>query len=672
MVGALPRPDENRSDADERGQARIFVFVHLRLSAFIRVLFSEELFIRRWRASGRMKSAIEIIENTEKQLYVLCVLYGCFQGRDTMSQNHKHGLTRRDFLRLGGAALAGVALAGCRGSKLADVTAVPTPVSPTAQPLPTPAQGQLADAILVNGNIVTMDAKRTKAQALAIKNGRILLVGEEQAARGVSGASTKVIDLRGRTVTPGLIDAHCHLSACGLLGTAYVDVSWPAVFTIAQMQAKVAEWIAKTPAGKWVAGAGWVTFEGRNPTKRDLDPVSPKHPVMLINQGGHMAVVNSLALEMAGVNKNTPDPGNGRFLREANGEPSGTVLNHPAMDRFRRLWPPDLLDVKTMELSVLNPQAKFASMGVTSFQDVYARDLDRMQAYFNIARRGEMTIRGQVMNVLEYIQELDGRVKVLEGMRYEDDYMRFGGAKFQADGGLEGSYTSEPHNGIAWNIPIWKPKDLTEAVRAFHDAGYQVAIHTGGDAATDMALDAIEAAMKANPRSNPRHRIEHSVLNSTKALQREKDLGVVISTQPTLITAFADGCIRIWGEERTQRMIPTRTWLNMGVPLALSSDAPSMPWWDPQSTLFASVARISASKKPIGADQAMTIDEALYAHTMGSAYADFAETKKGSLEPGKFADLIVWHDNPYTVAMPDILKLTIDLTMVGGKIVHQV
>ena len=136
------------------------------------------------------------------------------------------------------------------------------------------------------------------------------------------GGSTQIIDLRGRTVTPGLIDAHCHLSACGLLGTVYVDISWPAVNTIEQMQAKVAERIAETPAGEWVVGAGWVTFDGRYPNKHDLDPVSPNHPVMLINQGGHMAVVNSLALEMAGVNASTKDPGNGRFLREANGEPT--------------------------------------------------------------------------------------------------------------------------------------------------------------------------------------------------------------------------------------------------------------------------------------------------------------------------------------------------------------
>jgi len=392
---------------------------------------------------------------------------------------------------------------------------------------------------------------------------------------------------------------------------------------------------------------------------------------MLINMGGHFAAVNSLALEMAGVTASTPDPGNGRFLREANNEPNGTIMNHPAMDYFRRLWPSDLSNVQTMEASVLSPQAKFAAMGVTSFQDVYARDMDRVLAYFNIAQRHEMTIRGQIMTVLEYIQELDGRIPAIEAIRYEDDYMHFAGGKVQVDGAGEASYTHEPHNGIAWNLPIWKPENLNQVVQAFHDAGYQIAMHTMGDAAVDMALDAIENAMTANPRPDPRHRIEHSVLNTNSALQRQKDLGVVISTQPTFIRAFGDGAQRIWGEERMQKMIPTRTWLDMGIPLCLSSDAPSLPWWDPQSTLVAAMTRLTATNQRVSPEQALTFEEALYAHTMGGAYADFAENKKGSLEPGKFADLAVWHDDPYSASIADLIELTIDLTMVGGKIVHQ-
>jgi predicted amidohydrolase YtcJ len=589
-----------------------------------------------------------------------------------MSHHHKHSLSRRDFIKLSGVALSGAALAACnRGSGLVELTAVPTPVSPATQPIPTLALGGVADTILVNGNIVTIDAKRTVAKALAIKNGIILAVGDNQTVHNMAGDSSKVIDLNGRTVTPGLIDAHCHLSACGLLGTTYVDISWPAINTIEQMQAKLAERIAKTPPGEWVLGAGWVVFDGRFPNKHDVDPISPKHPVMLINQGGHFAVVNSLALEMAGVNASTKDPGNGMFLREANGEPDGTIMNHPAMDYFRKLWPPDLLDLQGMEASILSPQAKFASMGVTSFQDVYARDMDRMQAYFDIGKRREMTIRGQVMNVLEYIQELDGRIPAIEAMRYEDDFMHFAGGKCQVDGAGEASFTHEPHNGIAWNMSIWKPDDLNQVVRAFHDAGYQMALHAIGDAAVDMGLDAIEAAMNANPRPDPRHRIEHSILNTDKALKRTKDLGVVISVQPQMIRAFGDGLEKIWGSERMQRMIPTRTWIDMGVPLCLGSDAPSMPWWNPQATLAGSIQRLTLTNKPVSPEQAMTIDEAMYAHTMGGAYADFAESKKGSLEPGKFADLIVWHDDPYALKPADLFKSTIDLTMVDGKAVYQ-
>ena len=296
-------------------------------------------------------------------------------------------------------------------------------------------------------------------------------------------------------MTPGLIDAHCHLSACGLLGTVYVDVSWPAINTIEQMNAKLAEKVAATPPGDWVLGAGWLTFKGGYPTKHDIDPISPKNPMMVINQGGHLAVVNSLALEMAGVNASTPDPGNGMFLREANNEPDGTIMNHPAMDYFRKLWPPDLLDKQAMEDSILSPQARFASYGVTSFQDVYARDMDRMQAYFDIGKSRKMTIRGQIMNVLEYIQELDGRIPAIEAMRYEDDFMHFAGGKCQVDGAGEASFTHEPHNGIAWNMSVWKPDDLKQVVprlprRRLPDGparvrrrgrGHGAGCHRGGD-----------------------------------------------------------------------------------------------------------------------------------------------------------------------------------------------
>ena len=186
----------------------------------------------------------------------------------------RRGFTRRDFLKLSGVGLAGATLASCERLTKVRVTAIPA-AGPSITPMPPLGPGETADAVLFNGNIVTMDARRSKVSALAIKNGLIRIVGDEQAARAIAGDTTQLIDLRGRTVTPGLIDAHCHLSACGLLGTAYLDVSWPGIKTVEALQAKVAEKVATTPKGQWIAGSGWVTFGGRYPTKHDLDPVSP-------------------------------------------------------------------------------------------------------------------------------------------------------------------------------------------------------------------------------------------------------------------------------------------------------------------------------------------------------------------------------------------------------------
>lgn len=594
--------------------------------------------------------------------------------------NHK-SLSRRDFLKFA-AGLGGAALACGQGKQVLEMTATPGPTpttgptatsGPTAPARPTPTQSPAAaaDTILVNGQVVTMDAADTVAQAVAIAGGQILKTGTDDDIRALAGPAAKVIDLRGRTLTPGLIDAHNHLSAVGLIGTAYIDINPPGVITIADLQAKIAEGVARTPAGEWVIAAGFIAFEGRMPDKHDLDPVSPNHPVMLINQGGHIGAVNSYALELAGVNANTPDPKFGVFVRDERGEPTGTLINHAAMDVFRRLWPADILSPETLERATVTPQAKFAAVGVTTFEDVNARGLPKVQAYFDVARRGEMTLRGYILNTIEYFQELQGRGEAIEAIRYEDDYMRFGGFKFLVDGAGAAAYTHEPTKGIAWDMATWDADQLKDAVGTLHAAGYQCAFHVVGDAAVDMALDAIEYAMNKNPRPDPRHRLEHVVLNTDAALQRTRDLGVVVSTQPQFIRLLGDYLQEVWGEERAQRMFPTRAWLDLGVPLALGSDSPTTPWYQPQITLAASLARLTATNKVVGEDQRLTIEEAMRAHTMGGAYAAFQENIKGSLEPGKMADLTVWTEDPYALSAPDLWRSTIDLTMVGGKVVYE-
>jgi len=578
-------------------------------------------------------------------------------------------LSRRDFIKLGALTIGGIALAGCRGDQIVKVTATPA-LAATALPAPTLAPGTVADTIFVNGKVVTLDASDSIAQAIAIKDGLILRTGTTDAIRALAGASTKVIDLRGKVATPGIIDTHNHLSVLGLMGTLYIDINPPAVKTLAELQAKIAEAVAKKQKGEWVIAQGFISFEGRNPEKRDLDPVSPNNPVMLINQGGHIGTVNSYALKLANVTASTPNPKYGMFGRDAKGEPNGVLINHSAMDIFRAMWA-NLLTPQIYEAAVTSPQPKFAAVGVTTFCDNNARGLDRMKAYFDAGRNHKMTLRGAIMNTIEYYPELAGRPEAVKAMQYEDDYMRLRGYKFLLDGAAAAMHTNEPHKGTAWDIATWDARQLNDAVKTLHALGYQCSFHVIGDAAVDMALDAIESAQKANPRADARHRIEHAVLNTDMALKRTKDLGVIVSTQPQGIRLLGDYFREILGEERAKRIIPTRTWLDLGVPLCLSSDSPTMPWYQPQITLAGALARVTGSNQVIAPDQCLTIKEAMRAHTVTSAYALFQEKIKGSLEPGKMADLIVWTEDPYTLSWQQLYNTTIDLTMVGGKVVYQ-
>jgi predicted amidohydrolase YtcJ len=220
-------------------------------------------------------------------------------------------------------------------------------------------------------------------------------------------------------------------------------------------------------------------------------------------------------------------------------------------------------------------------------------------------------------------------------------------------------------------MPTWNPQTFKDAVRALHDTGLQICVHCAGDAAVDLTLDAFEEAMNGNPRPDPRHRIEHCVITKPESTQRIKDLGVVVSTQPQFIRIGGDGYANLFGEERARRAIVTREWLESGVTVALGSDAPSTPWYTPLATLIGAVTRATFSNQRFEPDQAMTIQEALRAHTMSSAYAAHEEDIKGSIEAGKLADLVVWSTDPYTASMQELWQSTIEMTLIGGEIVHQ-
>lgn len=616
-------------------------------------------------------------------------------------------ITRRDFLKksalTAGAAVVGGLLEACGRraalrtptrplpSPIPTATEIPVPLTATpfppstATPLPSPTDTPLppelaADLLLVNGKVITVDPADTIAQAVAVKDGLIQAVGGDGAIRALVGEKTKLIDLGGKAVTPGLIDPHNHLQIWGLLQGFYVALMPPEVKTMDDLRKRLAEAIAQTPEGEWVRGY-FLALGGRLPNRHDIDPVSPHHPVWIMQQGGHYGSANSLALQMAGITADTPDPVGGVIEREANGEPSGVFYNHRAMDVLRRHVPQPTVEMVRDNIAAAQPV--FAAAGVTTFHDNNVRGVDTVGAYFDADREGQMLIRGQVHYTLEWPGDLERALKEIEYYQ-GDGFMRFAGFKFLLDGQPKMAYCHEPHNGVRWDVSTWEPQRFKDTVRALHDTGLQICVHCVGDAAVDLTLDAFEEAMNANPRPDPRHRIEHTILTTPQATQRIKDLGVVVSTQPQFIRLGGDYYADMFGEERAKRVIVTREWLEAAIPVALGSDAPTTPWLTPLVTLFGAVTRITFSNQRYQPEQAMTIQEALRAHTMGSAYAGFEEDIKGSIEPGKLADLAVWRKDPYTTietlskgpldsetVIPTLKSLRIVMTIVGGEIVHQ-
>lgn len=569
--------------------------------------------------------------------------------------------TRREFLITAGATLAGTALACGRSQNGA--TAVPTlaGITPVAPP------ELAADLALLNGKVITVDSADSIAQAVAVKNGLIQAVGTNDTIAALVGEATQVSDLVGKAVTPGLIDAHNHFQVVGLLNTYYVPLLPPDVVTVTDLQAKLAEVAAQTPEGEWIKGY-FLFIQGVGlPNRHDLDTVSPNHPVFIVQQGGHYGSANSLALEIAGITADTPDPEGGVIGREAGGEPDGIFYNHRAMDLVRRYMPAYTQEM--VQDNIATSQVLFAGCGVTSFQDNNVRGVDTVATYLDVGKQGGMYLRGAVYYTLEWPSDLDRALYEME--HYADNFMRFAGFKFLIDGQLTMAYCHEPHNGDRWNLPTWDPQMFKDAVRALHDTGLQICVHCVGDAAVDLTLDAYEEAMNANPRSDPRHRIEHAVITTPEATQRMKDLGVVVCTQPQFIRLAGDGYVDLLGEERAQRIIVTREWLDNGVVVALSSDAPSTPWYTPHATLIGAVTRATYSNERFEPDQALTIQEALRAHTMGAAYAAHEENVKGSIETGKMADLVVWGADPYTASVQELWEAVIEMTVVDGEIVHQ-
>ena len=574
-------------------------------------------------------------------------------------QSFSKKLTRRQFLRTGGIGLLSMA-AGYGQVKPFSF------LSKANSPTPIASAEEAADTILLNGKVFTVDQANTETQAVAIKNGLIQAVGKDREIALLTGEKTRVIELDGKAVSPGFIDPHVHFRVIGLDYLYYQPFLPPDVRDVASLQTAIADIAGSKPEGEWIQGYYLALADNMFPDRYDLDAASADHPIWIMHIGGHWGCANSAAIQLAGITAATPSPEGGIIEKDADGEPTGVFYNHRAMDVLRRVAPP--ITSETLTQAILNTQPVMAACGVTSYQDNNVRGLDQFKAYQDLAKQGKLYLRSSLYLTLEWPEDIE---KVDQVEYYQDDYSRVAGYKFLIDGQVPTAYCHQPHNGISWDLPTWDPENFKSVVRTLHDTGLQICTHCFGDAAADLALDAYEAAMNANPRSDPRHRLEHLVLTTSEATRRMRDLGVIASANPHFIYVAGDSYANNFGENMLDRIIVTREWLDNGVHLTIGSDAPSVPFHNPQATMAGSMSRLTFKKNVISPDQCLTFTEALRAHTIEAAYAGHEEQIKGSLEPGKLADLIVWNEDPSRLRIGELFSTTtVAMTMVGGKIVH--
>jgi predicted amidohydrolase YtcJ len=511
--------------------------------------------------------------------------------------------------------------------------------------------------ILVNGNILTMEPKHPSAQAIAIVGNRILRTGTNKEISTLSGKNSTTINLKGSTVLPGFTDCHIHLIEYGL---SLNTIDLRDVQTIEKMKRLVAQRAAKTTG--WVLGRGWDQekfAENRYPTRHDLDEASPNNPAILTRVCGHICIVNTLALKEANIDSHTPNPEGGVIDRDASGEPTG-ILREKAVGLVEAKIPPP--PVEDYVKATLAACQKALEAGLTAVHCITSSPQE-LKALLNLKAEGRLPLRFYV-----FIPDSELGIAKALGLRsgFGDEWVRLGGVKIFTDGSL-GARTAalqEPYNDDPSNVgvAVHTQTELNTIISEAHAAGLQAAVHAIGDRAIAMVLDAINEAKKLKPSEDLRHRIEHVSVVNPKLIGRMKRTGLIASVQPHFITSDYWLQQRL-GITRAAFTYPLRSMLQNGIRVVGGSDCPV----DPLTPL----SGIEAAVNRPGSDEAVSVEDAISFYTRSAAYASFDEDFKGTISPGKYADLVVLAQDPRKVSTSAISKIPILMTMVGGRIAYK-
>ncbi len=540
----------------------------------------------------------------------------------------------------------------------------------------------MAGLILLNGRVFTARAGEPPFDGgVAIVGDRIVAVGGASALRVVAPPDAKEIDVEGRSILPGFVDAHHHLAFTGA-ELAAIDARYPGVASIADLVARIAEAAERTPDGTWIRAVGMnpeMFPDGRLPTRWDLDEATRVHPVLVQHMSGHHALANSAGLEARGLDDSATDPEGGHLIRDDNGRLTGYCLDAaqqlivPAGVDIGHHGPGFHDDAPLEEIVADIDRGSRASLaaGITSIVDAQVTRRE-LAGYRAASERGLLGARMTAMPISSQLDEFEALG--IAG-RFGDDRLAIGPMKFYADGALTGgtaAFTTPygPAGEFTGSLYWSSDEAFRDAIVRAHAAGWQIGVHAQGDRAIDRVLDAYESALRAHPRADHRHRIEHGGGPRPDQIERMAQLGVMVVGQPRYFWDAGDAWLKALDADRAHRLQPYRELLGAGVRFALSSDAP-VASHRPMDTIASAVLRTTVSGAVIGGDQALTVDEAVRASTIDAAASYFADERLGSLEVGKLADVAVLDRDLFATAPAELAEVAVDMTVVGGEIAYR-
>lgn len=507
-----------------------------------------------------------------------------------------------------------------------------------------------ADLVLKNAGVITMDPARPRAELVAIRGDKILRVGGNDELEAVSGAKTRVIDCRGKTVVPGFNDAHCHVLSFvrKLLST---DLSPLSAGSIAGIKGIIRRQARNTPRGKWLTGTDYNEFylaEKRHPTRWDLDEAVPHHPVLLVHRSLHACVLNSLALKLAGITGETPEPPGGLIERDLkSGEPNGLLFEMLGYIREKVLPP---LSEEEMERGIALANRHYLARGITSLGEAtVTNNLERWQTFRRFKEAGKLKSRLSMMFGFDALSQFQ-QAELTSGSG--DNELRLGGVKIIL--GEVSGRLSPPQ------------PELNRQALAAHRAGFQLAIHAIEESTLRAAITALEYARSHSDQAGRRHRIEHCSECPPHLLERLIALGAVVVTQPPFIYYSGERYLAQIPADRLRWLYRIKSFLSAGLITAGSSDSPVVPD-NPLVGIYAAVTRRAETGQELLPGEGITPQQALAMYTTNAAYASFEEDIKGSITRGKLADLVILNGDPTRLAPEQIKDIRVEMTVIGGK-----